>query len=360
VNGVHDTRSRAQTCAQTCAQTHRHTRAHRGAAWLRRVLPLLALAGRLPAQSCPTVLTNAVTEIAHGARGTMGIAIHHVERNESVALNAAQPLPMQSVFKMPIAIDLLNEVDHRRIDLAQSITVTPRDLAPGASPMATTVLQDGRHTYTLRQLLDLMMGQSDNSAADLLLRTVGGASHVEQFLHDHGIVGIDVSLTEREMAEEYYGMPFPVGAADPRGAFADAVQREAATQRATGARAYSADPRNTATPAALATLLTRLETHAILSTASSTLLLDIMTRSPVIPERLRGLLPPDAPVAHKSGSSASTDGVTAATNDVGVITLPDHSHLVVAVLIKNSDAPGPTRDSAIARVAKLAYDCWSH
>lgn len=36
------------------------------------------------------------------------------------------------------------------------------------------------------------------------------------------------------------------------------------------------------------------------------------------------------------------------------------SHLVVTVFIKDSDAPGPTRDNAIARVAKLAYDCWSH
>ena len=99
--------------------------------------------------------------------------------------------------------------------------------------------------------------------------------------------------------------------------------------------------------------------NAPLSPASTALLLGIMTRSPVLPGRLKGLLPSTVPVAHKPGTSATTNGVTAASNDAGVITLADHSHLAIAVLIKDSSAPAAVRDSVIARVAKAAYDCWS-
>ena len=161
------------------------------------------------------------------------------------------------------------------------------------------------------------------------------------------------------MAAEYYGVPFPNGAPDPLAAFESAVRDQSPPQRAAAAHAFSADPRNTATAASLTQLLVKLETGALLSPASTTLLLGIMTRSPVMPSRLIGLLPHSVPVAHKPGTSATTDGVTAATNDVGVITLPDHSHLAIAVLIKDSSAPAAVRDSAIARVAKAAYDCWS-
>jgi beta-lactamase class A len=322
------------------------------------VLLLTLPASTLQAQSCSAGLPRQFADIARASHGTMGVAARAIERGESAAFNAAQPLPMQSVFKLPIAIAILSAVDHHHTDLAQPIVVTAADLAPGASPMAPTVATDGHHTYSVRELLVLMIGQSDNTAADVLLGVAGGAARVQQFLRDHGLDGIDVSLTEREMAAEYYGVPFPNGAPDPLSAFETAVGNQPPAERTAAAHAFSADPRNTATAAGLAQLLVKLQTGALLSPPSTALLLGTMTRSPVLPGRLKGLLPPATPVAHKPGTSATTDGVTAASNDVGVITLPDHSHVAIAVLIKDSSAPAAVRDSAIARVAKAAYDCW--
>jgi Beta-lactamase enzyme family len=172
-------------------------------------------------------------------------------------------------------------------------------------------------------------------------------------------MGVDVSLTERQMAEEYYGIQLPAGTPDPRGEFEKAVQREEPAQRAAGARKYSADMRNTATAIGVVELLTKLQLGKILSKQSTALLFEMMTRSPLLPGRLKGLLPPDVVVAHKPGTPDTTGGVTAATNDVGVITLPDKSHLAVAVFIKDSDADVQTRESVIARMAKLVYDCWT-
>jgi beta-lactamase class A len=331
---------------------------------LPRLYPLLyplfaILAHNLAAQSCAGALPGQFAGFAHASGGTMGVAALAIERGESAEFNAAEPLPMQSVFKLPIAIAILSQADHGQIDLAKPVVVTAGDLAPGASPIAATVAGEGHHTYAIRELLDLMISESDNTAADVLLGLDGGAPHIQQFLRDHGLDHIDVSLTEREMAAEYYGVPFPNGAPDPLTAFQSAVRNQAPPERTAAAHTFSADPRNTATAAGLAELLVKLQTGALLSPASTALLLGIMTRSPVLPGRLKGLLPHSVPVAHKPGTSGSTDGVTAATNDVGVITLPDHSHLAIAVLIKDSNAPGAVRDSVIARVAKAAYDCWS-
>jgi beta-lactamase class A len=321
-------------------------------------LLVAALSRTLPAQSCPAELPRRFADIARASLGTMGIAAREIERGESADLNASLALPMQSVFKLPIAIAVLSEADHGQLDLAKPVDVTVADLAPGASPIAVTVTSEGHHAYPIRDLLDLMIGQSDNTAADLLLGAAGGAPHIQQFLRDRGLDHIDVSLTEREMAAEYYGVPFPNGAADPLSDFEAAVRNQSAAERATAAETFSADPRNTATAAGLAQLLVKLQTGALLSPASTALLLGIMTRSPILRGRLKGLLPPTVPIAHKPGTSATTNGVTAATNDVGVITLPDHSHLAIAVLIKDSSAPNAVRDSVIARVAKAAYDCW--
>lgn len=63
--------------------------------------------------------------------------------------------------------------------------------------------------------------------------------------------------------------------------------------------------------------------------------------------------------AHKTGTDATRDGKTAATNDVGIITLPDGRHLAVAVFVKDSTAGLAPREAAIARIARIAWDHWT-
>ena len=53
------------------------------------------------------------------------------------------------------------------------------------------------------------------------------------------------------------------------------------------------------------------------------------------------------------------DGVSAATNDIGIITLPDGRHLAVAVFLSDSKAPAEARDAAIAKVARAGWDRFS-
>jgi beta-lactamase class A len=51
--------------------------------------------------------------------------------------------------------------------------------------------------------------------------------------------------------------------------------------------------------------------------------------------------------------------VTAATNDVGLVTLPNGRHLAISVFVSDSGANNAVPEEVIAKVAKAAWDEWS-
>lgn len=114
-----------------------------------------------------------------------------------------------------------------------------------------------------------------------------------------------------------------------------------------------------ATPDAAITLLRALHEGQGLSESSQALLLRLMTETPTGPRRIKGLLPEGTVVAHKTGTSRTVNGVTAATNDVGIVTLPNGQHLAIAVFVSDSPANATIREEVIAKVARAAWDEWS-
>jgi beta-lactamase class A len=119
---------------------------------------------------------------------------------------------------------------------------------------------------------------------------------------------------------------------------------------------HSLQYRNHASPHAAVSLLRVLYKRRGLSESSQALLLKFMTESTPGPQRLKGLLPAGTVVAHKTGTSGTEKGMTAATNDIGIITLPDGRHLAIAVFVSDSPADLATREGVIAKIAKAAFD----
>jgi beta-lactamase class A len=120
---------------------------------------------------------------------------------------------------------------------------------------------------------------------------------------------------------------------------------------------YLADPRDTATPDAMAELLLRVHRKDLLAKPSAERLVSILERVGTATNRLRGLLPPGTVVADKTGSSETTDGITAATNDAGIITLPGAAgHVIVAAFLTAARGDDAARAHALALVARAAFD----
>lgn len=72
------------------------------------------------------------------------------------------------------------------------------------------------------------------------------------------------------------------------------------------------------------------------------------------------MLPAGTVVAHKTGSSGTNEkGVSAATNDAGIIEFPDGRRVALVVFVSESDASDAERDVVIAATARAVWDAYS-
>ena len=280
------------------------------------VLALITLIAR--AQS---PLQDSIRIIAREAKGTVGVAYKMAGDASYEGINTSDHLPMQSVFKFHLALYFLHEVDKGELTLDQAVSISKTDWEPNEWSPLRDRYKTPPPSIPLIDLLSAIIVNSDNVACDILFRQAGGPQKLETYIHGLGIADISIKATEAEM---HHSWP---------------VQ-------------YT----NWTTPAAMLTLLAKFDAGRLLSPQSTQLLIKWLSESPRIAARLKGLLPTGTPVAHKPGTSdTSPEGITAATNDVGIITLPNKKHLLIAVFVTDAKAAEPTRDWVIARIAQLVY-----
>jgi len=303
-------------------------------------------------------LSRELARLAAEAGGPVGVAVIAIESGDRVSLAGRDRFPLASVFKLPLAIEFLRQVDAGRLRLDQTVLASATDLEPGHSPIAVAH-PSGGVTLKTSELLERTLVEGDNTAADLLLRLCGGPGAVAARLRDLGLTEIQIDRSERELALDYFGVP---AAPSPWSLteFERSAERVSPALRRQAAKRFLEDPRDTATPEAMADLLARLQERRLgLSPAGDDRLLALLFRCRAGPDRLKGLLPPGAPVAHRTGACGETEGVSACTNDVGILTLPRGEHLAVAVFIKASPRNLEARERTIARISRAVWDYWN-
>ncbi|MFT3791492.1 MAG: class A beta-lactamase [Rudaea sp.] len=282
--------------------------------------------------------------------GTLGVAVLDLRSGRSWRVNADRAYPMMSVFKAPLGAAVLERVDRGELCLAQLVTLTRKDLYDTWSPVVGRFAGESA-VFTVRDLLDAAVSQSDNVAADALLGLVGGPAGVTTFLRAHGIEGMRVDRGERAIAHDTSGLAAHADAPPPDESAAAKLARERR-----GHAAYLADPRDKSTPDAAADFLRKLWRGELASRDSTQLLIEMMTHSPNAPDRLKTGVPSGAQLAHKTGSSGTFEGVTAAHNDIGIIHWPDGRAVVVAAFLTASHAVEKKRDAIFATLAREAAD----
>lgn len=303
-------------------------------------------------------LVTAFTQAEREAAGHLGVGILHVESGERASFHGAERFPMQSVFKLPLAIDVLARVDAGELRLDEVLPVRPIDIRPGPKGSIADEIPATGGERTVLDLVERALITSDNTAADVLLERIGGPRKVTDRLVGLGITGIDVSRSEAELMMDFVG----VTARPPRDTWTLARLQEvfAAVPGDVRTRAlatYLADPRDTATPTATVDLLLRVHRQDLLEKASAARLVSILERVTTGKDRLKGLLPAGTVVAHKTGMSDVTDGVVATTNDVGIITLPGNAgHVIVAAFLKSARDDDAARNHAMALVGRAVFD----
>lgn len=268
-------------------------------------------------------LETQIKEIAAEAKGKVGVSAVVLETGEIVAsFNPQEHFPMQSVYKVPISMTVLNAVDAGRIKPEGKVVINKSDLIGRAAHSPIRDKYPNGTALTLEELLRYALSESDGTASDvLMMKLADGPRSVQEYLTGLGIKDMIVLDTEQSLAQD-----------------------------------HSLQFRNYATPEAAVALLRALHERQGLSESSQALMLKYMIESKPGANRLKGLLPAGTAVAHKTGTSGTEKGVTAATNDIGIITLPTGRHLAIAVFVADSPAGLLVREGVIAKIAKAAFE----
>ena len=293
-------------------------------------------------------------KIAAETDGVVGAGALRLGSGRLTSMNGNERFPLASVCKLPIAMNLLALVDEEKFALDQEVEVLPRDLVSSVSPLARRWPAERR--FALKEMIELMVARSDNTAVETLFRIGGEGPALAARFREWKVDGVRVDRSERQCGLDRSGvLDYP-----PPTEWTDEIIRAliAKTTPETqyqATRRYLRDPRDTGTPHGTVKLLIRAFGEA-LSKSSTALLIDSLKATTTFPTRLKGLLPTGTVVAHKTGSTGAVKGLTAATNDSGVIFLPGGGLLAVSVYVKASTRSDGVRDSIIARIARSAFD----
>jgi len=320
----------------------------------------VALAACAPSPATPArggALEAELAGIASASSGAVSVTVLNLRSGERASVGGQTARPMMSVFKLPLAVAALVDVDRGVLRLDQAMPITASELRR-SGPIAEA-WRRGETAPSLASLLTHMLQESDNTAGDKVVTILGGGAKVTARLRNLGLEGITIRGPEiaRDAALTC------VGALAPDGGWTldelEACPKPDATALAAAVRSEIDSPPDNATTDAMVELLARIKQDTILTETSCKWLLSTLAATHTGAARLRGRLPPDARVAHKTGTGRTELGITIAMGDVGVVTLPSGEAFAIAVLIAGSRASLDAQEGVIARMARASWDMFA-
>uniref|UniRef100_B0T712 beta-lactamase n=1 Tax=Caulobacter sp. (strain K31) TaxID=366602 RepID=B0T712_CAUSK len=297
-------------------------------------------------------MTVQFQEIANRvAPGSLGVAVEDLSTGQIISFNGEKRFPLQGVFTAPLGAAVLAEVEAGRLRLNETLRIEDVDLSPPHSPIADA--WPSRDTYTVQELLERAVGDSDNTAADVLMKRIGGPGAVTAWLQGRKVAPLDIDRYERQLQPESLGLASFRAGWKGEAAYRAALDAVPAADRRRATQAYLADPRDTATPLGALRFLEAMNQAELLGPDSRRLLGGIVSQASSGPNRLRAALPDGARLAHKAGTARTDLGFTPVVNDIGVYTLKDDRKFAVVVFVSGSRLSVAEQEKAIADVGRV-------
>lgn len=266
-------------------------------------------------------LKKEILKITKNKNATVAVSVRGFDNGFSLNIKGNEKLPMQSVFKLHIAMAVLDRIDKGEFTIDQKIFIPRGHLLPNTHSPLRDEYTRGDLKIRLSELIKYTVAKSDNNGADTLLRLIGGAGNVQKYINSLGIKDFSIKFNEEEM------------------------------HTVTDFQFH-----NYTTVKSLNQLLKLLSEGEALSKPSTEFLLKTMTETNTGKNRLIAKLPQNTLVAHKTGTSFTENGVTAATNDAGIITLPYGKKYALSVFVSNSKENEATNEEIIADISKKVWD----
>ena len=254
-------------------------------------------------------LAEELSRIESGSGGRLGVAILDTGTQRHAEHRAAELFPMCSTFKLLAAAAVLKRCENGQDQLQRRIKFQASDLVT-YSPV--TKDHAGGDGMTLAELCAAALNYSDNTAANLLLASLGGPQALTAYARSIGDPVTRLDRIEPDLNEAVPG-----------------------------------DPRDTTTPAAMLQNLRTLLFGEVLSAASKDQLTTWLVGNRTGDARLRAGLQPGWRCGDKTGS-----GERGSTNDIGVIWPPQRAPVLVTVYLTETTAVGEARNATLADVGR--------
>ncbi|WP_210292914.1 class A beta-lactamase [Bradyrhizobium septentrionale] len=240
--------------------------------------------------------------------GRLGVAAHDMETGLRASQRGDERFPMCSTFKALASAAVLHRVDRDESSLDQRVQIEAKDILA----YAPVTKEHVGSSMTLSELCEAAITLSDNTAANLLLREIGGPAGLTSFFRT---IGDNVSRLDRWEVALNEGV--------------------------------SGDPRDTTSPVAMLKNLQRVAIGDVLQATSRQRLIDWMVANKTGDARLRAGVPRDWRVGDKTGT-----GERGTYNDIGVFWPPGRKPIVVTVYLTGASAPMDKCNEVIANVAR--------
>lgn len=272
-----------------------------GPSWL--MIPSLARAAGLSLEQ-----RLAALERRHGGR--LGVAIFDTASQRMISHRGDERFALCSTFKCLAVACVLARVDRQQEDLSRLLVYGKEQLVP-YSP--TTEKHADGSGLSVGSVCEAAITLSDNTAANLLLDSLGGPQALTAWLRSIGDPATRLDRREPELNENRPG-----------------------------------DLQDTTTPHAMLQTLNRLVLGDVLSPASRDQLIAWLVNNKTGDDKLRAGLPEGWRVGDKTGSNGRN-----ASNDVAVIWPPRRPPIIVTVYCSDARGSSDQLDALIADVGRL-------
>lgn len=273
-------------------------------------LPLLGLSGPALALDPPG---QRVASLETKIGGRVGVYIRDITGRVLVAHRASERFPLCSTFKFLLAAAALRRVDQGQMSLDQVLSFDASDLLSYAPVAKANVAKGG---LPLGELCAATVTVSDNTAANVIMRNIGGPQAVTAFARSIGDPDTRLDRIEPDLNSAIPG-----------------------------------DPRDTTTPQAITETLIRTLSGSALAPASQQMLENWMVAATTGLKRVRAGMPKNWVVGDKTGT-----GANGSANVVAIIRPEKRATLFAAIYLTGSNAAAEELDAIHAEVGRILTD----
>ena len=272
------------------------------------LVPLIGVSGAAAAEGGLSTIGVTLAKIERESGGRLGVAVLDTATDALAGHRVDERFPMCSTFKALAAAAILVRVDAGKEQLSRGIRVEQKDILAYAPVTKQHVGGD----MSVAELCDAAVTLSDNTAANLLLASMGGPSAITTLARS---LGDDLTRLDRIETDLNEGTP--------------------------------GDPRDTTTPSAMAKNLKALTLGSALSGPSREQLVAWLVGCKTGDAKIRAGLPKSWRVGDKTGS-----GGHGSSNDVAVIWPEGRPPVIVASYLTETTGTDDQRNAAHAAVGR--------